>query len=88
MKKIKNINLNNKNLTGLDKLKIVRSKVPAVTHVDYSSRLQTVGGDFNRKFRDLIQAFYKLTNCPMLINTSFNLRSEPIVCSPEDELIA
>ncbi len=83
-KKVLNNNIKNGDLLGLEKLKIIRSKVPSVTHVDFSSRIQTVNGDFNKKFRNLIEVFFKQTECPMLINTSFNLKSEPIVCSPED----
>lgn len=69
---------------GLDKLKIVRSVIPAVTHVDYSARIQTVDGKFNPRFQQLLQHFYQLTGCPILINTSFNVRGEPIVESPLD----
>jgi len=73
-----------KKLFGIDKLNIKRSEVPAVTHVDYSSRIQTVHRETNPKFYELINSFNKLTNCPILVNTSFNVRGEPIVCSPED----
>ena len=69
---------------GLDKLNVVRSEIPAVTHVDYSARVQTVHEDTNPKLHSLIDAFKKLTDCPVLVNTSFNVRDEPIVCSPED----
>lgn len=69
---------------GLDRLKVVRSKIPAVTHVDYSARIQSVSPDQNARFHDLLLAFEKLTACPMLVNTSFNIRGEPIVCSPDD----
>ncbi len=61
-----------------------RSDVPAVTHVDYSARVQTVGADANPAFRRLLEAFHARTGCPMLVNTSFNVRSEPIVCTPQD----
>jgi carbamoyltransferase len=72
-------------LTGVDRLlKVVRSKVPAVTHVDYSARLQTVEPERNGRFYRLIQRFKEKTGCPVIINTSFNVRGEPIVCSPED----
>jgi carbamoyltransferase len=71
-------------LFGIEKLNIARSKIPAVTHVDYSARIQTVDGKYNQKFYNLIKEFDKLTNCPVLINTSFNVRGEPIVCSPQD----
>jgi carbamoyltransferase len=70
--------------TGLDLLKLHRSTVPAVTHVDYSARVQTVHSDTNPRFHALISRFKEKTGCPVLVNTSFNVRSEPIVCSPED----
>ena len=70
---------------GLDKLKAVRSTIPAVTHVDYSARVQTVDAErHGRLFRKLLKAFEAKTGCPVMINTSFNVRGEPIVCSPED----
>ena len=69
---------------GFDKLNIQRSEIPAVTHVDYSARIQTVHKDTNPLYHELISAFYKKTNVPILVNTSFNVRGEPIVCSPED----
>ncbi len=75
---------NEKRLEGIDKLKVIRSDIPAVTHVDYSARVQTVKREDNRLYYDLINAFYKLTDCPVIINTSFNIRGEPIVSSPED----
>ena len=71
-------------LEGLDKLSVIRSKVPAITHVDYSARVQTVNKDINKRFYSLITEFYNITGCPILINTSFNVRGEPIVCSLED----
>ncbi|MGD9385586.1 MAG: carbamoyltransferase [Thioalkalispiraceae bacterium] len=71
-------------LFGIDKLNIARSKIPAVTHVDYSARIQTIHQDTNPRFYDLIEHFEKRTDCPILINTSFNVRGEPIVASPED----
>src|SRR5215471_1478954 len=61
-----------------------RSSIPAVTHVDYSARVQTVHRETNPLYHDLISRFHALTGCPVLINTSFNVRSEPIVCTPED----
>ena len=69
---------------GLDKLKQVRSEVPAITHVDYSARVQTIDGVRHDRFYQLLQAFERKTGCPVLINTSFNVRGEPIVSSPED----
>lgn len=71
-------------LSGLDRLQVVRSRIPAVTHVDYSARLQTVHGETNPRFHRLLSEFELLTDCPILINTSFNVRGEPIVCSPQD----
>ena len=71
-------------LFGIDKLNIPRSPIPAVTHVDYSARIQTVGPDTNQKFHKLISKFYEITGCPVLVNTSFNVRGEPIVNTPED----
>jgi len=75
---------NSKKLFGIDKLNVIRSVIPAVTHVDYSARIQTVHKDTNPEFHSLIKSFYKKTGCPVLINTSFNVRGEPIVNSPED----
>ncbi len=72
------------NLFGIDKLNIKRSIIPAVTHVDYSARIQTVHKETNPKYYNLITEFNNLTNCPVLVNTSFNVRGEPIVCSVED----
>jgi carbamoyltransferase len=71
-------------LFGIDKLNIPRSEIPAVTHVDYSARIQTVHKDTHGVYYELIQAFYKKTGCPVIVNTSFNVRGEPIVCTPED----
>ncbi len=71
-------------LFGIEKLKTIRSDVPAITHVDYSARLQTVDKQDNPLYYDMIKAFYDLTGCPIIINTSFNVRGEPIVCTPED----
>ena len=73
-----------KNIEGFDKLKIKKSDLPAVTHVDYSARIQTIDEIRNPKFFNLIKFFKKKTNCPAIINTSFNIRGEPIVCTPED----
>lgn len=71
-------------LFGIDKLNIVRSEIPAVTHVDYSARVQTVHAETNPRYHALISEFKRLTGCPVIVNTSFNVRGEPIVCSPED----
>lgn len=73
-----------KQLFGIEKLNIPRSSMPAITHVDYSARLQTVAKDVNPRYYQLLDAFETLTGCPALINTSFNVRGEPIVCTPED----
>ena len=70
--------------SGLDKLNTVRSEIPAVTHLDYSARLQTVDKNTNPKYWKLIKAFRDLTGCPVIVNTSFNVRGEPIVCTPMD----
>jgi carbamoyltransferase len=72
------------NLWGIEKLNVVRSEIPAVTHVDYSARIQTVRHDVNPLYWEIIEAFRKLTGCPVIVNTSFNVRGEPIVCTPED----
>jgi carbamoyltransferase len=69
---------------GIDKLNAIRSEIPAVTHVDYSARIQTVHRDTNPTYHALIEQFHGLTGCPVLVNTSFNVRGEPIVCTPED----
>lgn len=71
-------------LFGIDKLNVARSDIPAVTHVDYSARIQTVHADSNPLFHRLLTRFKELTGCPVLVNTSFNVRGEPIVCTPED----
>jgi carbamoyltransferase len=71
-------------LFGIDKLNVVRSEIPAVTHVDYSARVQTVHADTNPRYHALLGAFQERTGCPVLVNTSFNVRGEPIVCTPED----
>ncbi len=73
-----------KSLFGIDKLNIKRSSIPAITHVDYSARIQTVHKETNPKYHDLINEFKNITKCPVLVNTSFNVRGEPIVCSIED----
>jgi carbamoyltransferase len=71
-------------LWGIDKLNVKRSEIPAVTHVDYSARIQTVRRETNSLYWEIIDAFRELTGCPLIVNTSFNVRGEPIVCSPED----
>jgi carbamoyltransferase len=71
-------------LFGIDKLNVPRSEIPAVTHVDYSARIQTVHADTNSRYHALLSAFERRTGCPVLVNTSFNVRGEPIVCTPED----
>ncbi len=73
-----------KQLFGIDKLNVPRSDIPAVTHVDYSARIQTVHEDTNPRYHALLTAFERKTGCPVLVNTSFNVRGEPIVCTPED----
>ena len=74
-------------LFGIDKLKTLRSDFPAITHVDYSSRIQTVKRATNPRYYDLLKAFNKKSSCPILVNTSFNVRGEPIVCAPKDAYI-
>jgi len=71
-------------LFGIDKLNVRRSDIPAATHVDYSARIQTVHRETNPRYYDLIKQFQKITGCPVIVNTSFNVRGEPIVCTPED----
>jgi carbamoyltransferase len=78
------MNETDQKLFGIEKLNVKRSNIPAVTHVDYSARIQTVHEDTNKKYFKLIKKFHEKTGCPVLINTSFNVRGEPIVCSPED----
>ena len=86
VKKNKQISMTEKDkmLFGIDKLNVKKSSVPAITHVDYSARIQTVHKETNPKYYNLIKEFKKITNCPVLVNTSFNVRGEPIVCSIED----
>jgi carbamoyltransferase len=71
-------------LFGIDKLNVPRSEIPAITHVDYSARIQTVHSDTNPKYHALISKFKEKTGCPIVVNTSFNVRGEPIICTPED----
>ena len=84
--KVKQVKMSDsdKNLFGIDKLNIKRSSIPAITHVDYSARIQTVHKETNPRYYDLLMEFKKNTNCPVLVNTSFNVRGEPIVCSVKD----
>jgi carbamoyltransferase len=71
-------------LFGIAKLNVPRSSLPAITHVDYSARIQTVHQETNPRYHDLLKTFEANTGCPVLVNTSFNVRGEPIVCTPED----
>ena len=71
-------------LFGIEKLNVPRSEIPAVTHVDYSARIQTVHREINPRYHALLSEFEALTGCPVVVNTSFNVRGEPIVCTPED----
>ncbi|MBV8549531.1 MAG: carbamoyltransferase [Alphaproteobacteria bacterium] len=72
--------------SGIGSINQIRSDLPAITHLDYSARIQTVGADSNPRFASLIKSFYELTGCPIVVNTSFNVRGEPIVCTPQDAL--
>ena len=78
------MNEEQKKLFGIDKLNVKRSEIPAVTHVDYSARIQTVHKETNEKYFKLIKKFKEKTNCPVIVNTSFNVRGEPIVNTPLD----
>ena len=80
----KEMTLEEQKLFGIQKLNVKRSEIPAVTHVDYSARIQTVNKETNPKYYDLINEFKKITGCPILVNTSFNVRGEPIVCTPKE----
>ena len=71
-------------LFGIDKINVARSDIPAVTHVDHSARIQTVHRETNPRYHALLSAFKAKTGCPVLVNTSFNVRGEPIACTPED----
>ena len=82
-KQIKMTN-NDENLFGIEKLNVKRSSIPAITHIDYSARIQTVHKETNPRYYELIKEFKNITKCPILVNTSFNVRGEPIVCSIED----
>jgi carbamoyltransferase len=79
-----NISKEKSKLFGIDLLNIARSQIPAITHVDYSARIQTVRKETNPRYYNLIREFDKETGCPVIINTSFNVRGEPIVCRPEE----
>lgn len=83
-KRQKAMTVQQESLFGIEKLNVARSDIPAVTHVDFSARVQTVHADTNPRFHALVSAFRERTGCPVLVNTSFNVRGEPIVCSPED----
>lgn len=83
-KRCKEMDENEKALFGIEKLNVPRSDIPAVTHVDYSARIQTVHEDTNPTYYALLKTFKELTQCPVLVNTSFNVRGEPIVGTPED----
>jgi carbamoyltransferase len=78
------VNNDGKELFGIDKLNVVRSSIPAVTHVDYSARIQTVHKETNPHYHALISEFKRQTGCPVVVNTSFNVRGEPIANTPED----
>ena len=86
VKKDKRITMSDETIAlfGIEKLNALRSSVPAITHVDYSARLQTVHSDTNPKYHSLITRFYEKTGCPVVVNTSFNVRGEPIICTPTD----
>ena len=86
VKKERCLQVDDDKLKGIQKLHQKRSDLPAITHVDYSARVQTVSEDGNPLFHRIIQGFERETKCPVLINTSFNVRGEPIVCTPEDAL--
>ena len=80
----KEMNESEKKLFGIDKLNVLRSDIPAITHVDYTARIQTVHENTNNLYYDLIKKFDENYGCAVIINTSFNVRGEPIVCTPED----
>ena len=82
--KRKKLSQEEEKLFGIDKLNIPRSSIPAVTHVDYSARIQSVHQSTNPRYYNLLLKFKERTGCPILVNTSFNIRGEPIVCSPKD----
>jgi len=78
------MNKEQEKLFGIQKLNVPRSSIPAVTHVDYSARVQSVSKRTNPRYHKLISKFYEITGCPSIVNTSFNVRGEPIVCTPQD----
>ena len=80
----KSMTTEEKKLPGIKKINIPRSTLPAITHIDYSARIQTVSKTTNPRYHELICAFQRKTGCPTIVNTSFNVRGEPIVCSPQD----
>ena len=80
----RNMSAEERSRSGIEKLNLARSTIPAVTHVDYSARVQTVHEETNPRYHALLGRFKALTGCPVLVNTSFNVRGEPIVCTPED----
>ena len=80
----KQVSVEDDQLFGIDKLNVLRSELPAITHIDYSARIQSVHKETNPKFHALLSAFDQLTGCGVLVNTSFNVRGEPIVCTPLD----
>ena len=86
IKKEKQIKMSDKDksLFGIEKLNIKRSTIPAITHIDYSARIQTVNKNTNKRYYDLILKFKEKTGCPVVVNTSFNVRGEPIVNTPTD----
>ena len=79
-----NMSEKDESLFGIDKLNVPRSTIPSITHVDYSARIQTVHRETNPRYHAMISEFHKLTGCPIVVNTSFNVRGEPIVCTVED----
>jgi len=83
-KKCLQMNEDQQKLFGIEKLNVKRSEIPAVTHVDYSARIQTVHENTNNKYFNLLKKFKEITGCPVLVNTSFNVRGEPIVNTPKD----
>ena len=83
-KRLRKMTAEEEKLWGIEKLNVVRSEIPAVTHVDYSARIQTVRREVNPLYWEIMEAFRRKTGCPVIVNTSFNVRGEPIVCTPED----